>query len=262
MDPAFFTKKLLSALILPPTSLALLAIAGLLLMRRLPRTGRAFAWIGLMSILALSLPFTAAHLMALATDTAPLDRQAASHAQALVILGGGRRAAPEYGGETVSESTLERVRYGALLARELQLPILVTGGTVHGRGVPEGVLMAQTLATSFGMPARWVEAQSRDTSENARFSAAILRAQGIDRIVLVTHDYHQRRSLAEFRAAGLTAIPAPVSYAPPLRGRTLLEQLPSAHALRISTLALHELLAYLVLAPTAPEAKVRTERAI
>jgi uncharacterized SAM-binding protein YcdF (DUF218 family) len=251
MDFLFFTKKLLSALILPPASFVLLGVAGLLLMRRLPRVGLTLTWLSLIGILTLSLPITSAHLMALAADTAPVDLGAARQAQAIVILGGGRRFAPEYGGETVSEMTLERVRYGATLARELGLPILVTGGTVYGRGTPEGVLMARTLRTSFDMPARWVESQSRDTTENARLSAQILRAADIRTILLVTHDYHQRRSLAEFRAAGLTAIPAPVTFAPPLHGRTFLEHLPSANSLRISAAALHELLGYLVLAPSA-----------
>jgi uncharacterized SAM-binding protein YcdF (DUF218 family) len=253
MDFVFFTKKLLSSLILPPASFVLLGVAGLALLRRLPRLGLTLAWLSLIGILTLSLPVTSAHLMALAADTAPVDRAAARQAQAIVILGGGRRFAPEYGGETVSEMTLERVRYGATLARELDLPILVTGGTVYGRGTPEGILMARTLEQSFGVPARWVESQSRDTKENARFAAQLLRIEDIRKIVLVTHDYHQRRSLAEFRAAGFIALPAPVTFAPPLHGRTFLEHLPSANALRISAAALHELLGYLVLASDTPD---------
>src|SRR5258707_4562639 len=47
---------------------------------------------------------------------------------AIVILGAGRRVyAPEFGGETVDEFGLERVRYGAALARLTELPVLVSG---------------------------------------------------------------------------------------------------------------------------------------
>lgn len=249
MDILFFTKKLLSALVLPPTSLVLLIVLGLMLLRRWPRIGATFAWLGSLGLLALSLPLTASKLMDIASASPPLDYAVAREASAVVILGGGRRHAPEYGGETISESTLERVRYGAKVARELDLPILVTGGVVYGHGAAEGTLMAQALQTSFGVPATWIESRSRDTHENALYSAEILREAGIDTIVLVTHDYHQRRSLAEFSATGLRAIPAPVTAAPLERDRTFLEHLPDANALRLSTIALRELLGYFVLAP-------------
>ena len=53
----------------------------------------------------------------------------AADAEAIVILGGGtRRNAPEYGGDTLGRLTLERVRYGAQVAKLTALPVLVTGG--------------------------------------------------------------------------------------------------------------------------------------
>lgn len=249
MDWFFYTKKLLTALIMPPTGPLLLTIFGLALIGRRPRWGRVFAWVGTGSLLALSLPVVAALLMEWAIDTKSFDAAAAREARAIVVLAGGRRWAPEYGGETVSEYTLERIRYGAKLAKELDLPILVTGGLVFGDGTPEARLMAQALESSFQVPARWIEDRSRDTHENAVFSARQLHAAGIDTVVLVTHDYHQRRSLAEFAAVGIRAIPAPVTFAPPRRSRTLPEHLPNATALKMSSLALQELLGYLVLAP-------------
>lgn len=249
MDIWFFTKKLSSALVLPPTSLLLVIAFGLLAIRRWPRLGAVCAWFGTIALLVLSLPLTASTLMNAASTSPPFDQTAAREAQAVVILGGGRRYAPEYGGETVSEWTLERVRYGAKVARELGLPILVTGGTVYGHGTSEGELMADALQTSFGVPATWVESRSRDTHENAVYSAEMLRAANIDTIVLVTHDFHQRRSIAEFTAQGLRAIPAPVTLAPPDRERTFLEHLPNAVSLQLSALALHEMLGYIVLAP-------------
>jgi uncharacterized SAM-binding protein YcdF (DUF218 family) len=207
------------------------------------------AWIGIVSLLMLSLPITSASLMQVATTDHTFSADAALDAQAVVILGGGRRIAPEYGGETVSELALERVRYGAKLARELNLPILVTGGSVYGARTPEGTLMEQVLQQSFGTPARWVETRSRDTHENAIFSAELLRSEGIDTAVLVTHDFHMRRSVAEFTAAGIHVVRAPVTFAPATQNRSLAEHMPSAGALRSSALALHEVLGYLILAP-------------
>jgi uncharacterized SAM-binding protein YcdF (DUF218 family) len=249
MDVLFFTKKLLSALILPPTAPLLLVLAGLILLRRLPRLGQGLAWAGSLTLLLLSLPMVSSMLLDVATTTVPFEPREAREAKAIVILGGGRKHAPEYGGETVSEFSLERVRYGAKLARELGLPILVTAGTVYGEGRSEGDLMAAALQSSFAMPVRWIENRSRDTHENAEYSARILRGAGIDIVVLVTHDYHQRRALAEFSAAGIRAVPAPVTLAPPNQNRSFLEHLPSAGALQLSSMAIHELLGYLVLAP-------------
>ena len=66
----------------------------------------------------------------------PVTLAQARSAQAIVILGGGvRRNAPEYGGDTVGRLTLDRVRYGAFVARATGLPVLVTGGVVRGTRV-------------------------------------------------------------------------------------------------------------------------------
>src|SRR4029450_1543911 len=118
-----------------------------------------------------------------------LDLERAKSAQAIVILGGGTRPdAPEYGGDTLGHLTLERVRYGARVAQFTGLPILVTGGAATG-GEPEASLMRQSLEREYGVGVQWTENQSRNTHENAVLSAAILRSQGIHRVVLVAHDF-------------------------------------------------------------------------
>ena len=97
------------------------------------------------------------------------------------------------------------------------------------------------------MQAQWLERRSRDTHENARYSAAILREAGIHVVLLVTHDIHQRRSLAEFTAAGIEAVSAPVTMlGPPAADTLLFEQLPSAAALALNVMLLHEVLGNLV----------------
>lgn len=245
---AFDLKKILAALVLPPTSLLLVAMLGLVLLRRWPRLGRSLAWIGVVVLLALSLPVTSSALLDLARTGAPFSSAAAANAQAIVILGGGQRYAPEYGGATVSQFSLQRVRYGAKLARDLKLPILVTGGSVYAN-VPEARLMADALRESFLTPVQWIEARSRDTHENAAYSAQILHQAGIGTVVLVTHDIHQRRSIAEFSAVGIHAIPAPITTISRPEKKALPQYFPSAGSLQSSALALHELIGYLVLAP-------------
>jgi uncharacterized SAM-binding protein YcdF (DUF218 family) len=242
----FLLKKILASLVLPPSGPLLLVIAGLLLAPRWQRVGKWLAWGGVASLLALSLPTTAT-LLARAVTLEPAHlRTDAGAAQAIVILGGGRQSAPEYGGETVSEAALERVRYGATLARQFQLPVLVTGGRTGSQAIPEAELMAATLEKSFDMKVRWKETRSRDTHENAMFSAELLRGAGVHSVLLVTHDIHQRRGIAEFRAAGIEASPAAISSPAVPSGELLSAYLPNASALRRSSLALHEILGNMV----------------
>jgi uncharacterized SAM-binding protein YcdF (DUF218 family) len=86
---------------------------------------------------------------------------------------------------------------------------------------------------------RWTEERSANTRQNIAFAAEILRAEGIDTVLLVTHAWHMPRAVAECERAGLRALPAPTCFRawPPLE---LTSFWPSERALRESTWALHE----------------------
>jgi uncharacterized SAM-binding protein YcdF (DUF218 family) len=245
MGDVVWLKTLLKALILPPTGPLLLLVAGLLLIRRAPRGGRIAAWAGTLALLALSTPLVAFALLKLLDTSPAIDFQRAGTAQAIVILGGGiRRHAAEYGGDTLGRLTLERVRYGAYVARRTGLPVLVTGGSVLG-GEPEGALMRAALESEFGVPVRWAELQSRNTHENAVRTAEILGTAKISRIVLVAHSFDMPRALAEFAAQGIEAIPAPTGI-PGGQIDSVLDLLPSMSALQGSYFALYEIFGNIV----------------
>ena len=244
MDPIWL-KAFLKALVLPPTGLLLLAAVGLGLRRRFPRGGVALAWTGVLALLALSMPAVAAFLLRTLDSSPPIDIERAEGAQAVVILGGGtRRDAPEYGGDTLGQLTLERVRYGARVARLTGLPILVSGGSVLG-GEPEAKLMRESLQGEFGIGVRWIEDYSRTTHENALRSSEILRAAGISRVVLVAHSFDMPRATAEFAAVGITCVPAPTGIASrePIAA---IDFVPSISGLQGSYYALYEILANFV----------------
>lgn len=240
----FLLKKIISALILPPTGLVLLVLCGLWVMRSRPRAGRALALAGLALLLALSLPVVRTPLMQ-GLEQHPVIPQAQLHsAQALVVLGAGiYPGAPEYGGDTVSRHSLERVRYAAHLQRAAGLPALFSGGSPYG-GKPEGQAMAEVMQELGGI-ARWAETRSRDTRENAEFSATMLHGEGIRRIVLVSHAWHLRRAVELFERQGFTVIPAPMGFSRPMPDG-IAAWLPSADALLDSSLALKEWLGKLV----------------
>lgn len=205
-------KKIVGALLKPPLLPLLLVALGLLLMRWRPRVGRGLAWAGLGLALFLSTPFTVALM------TRPLERFPAvqpaqlANAQAIVILAGGQRAfTQEYQGPAPSRLTLERLRYGARLARQSKLPVLLSGGNPTCDS-SEARVMDEALQLDFNLRAQWVEDRSLDTADNARLSAPLLRAAGIQRIVLVTHAAHMWRASNEFRLQGFEVIPAPTAF--------------------------------------------------
>jgi uncharacterized SAM-binding protein YcdF (DUF218 family) len=238
----FVARKIATALVLPPVGPLLLAAAGLFLIRRGARLGYWPAWTGVLVLLALSMPFVAHWLTVAAADTEPLDLARARDAEAIVILGGGlRRNAREYGGDTLGALSLERVRYGARLAKQLGLPVLVSGGVAWGE-TAEADVLAEVIERELGVPVRWRETQSRDTRGNAHYSAKLLSDAGITRIVLVGHSFDLPRSRAEFEANGMQVVPAP-TVLPAVRLDSPMDYMPSMGALARSYYALYELLA-------------------
>ncbi|HEY9380306.1 MAG TPA: YdcF family protein, partial [Burkholderiales bacterium] len=227
---------------LPPTGPLLLVLFGLLLWRR--RVGRWLVWGGFITLFALASPLVAQGLLSLVDDTPPLDYVKARTAQAIVIMGGGVRNAPEYGGDSLGRLTLERVRYGAWVARRTGLPVMVTGGSVFG-GTSEAEVMRAALQDEFGVPVRWIEPRSRNTHQNAQLSAAELQPAGIKRIVLVAHSFDMPRAQAEFEAAGFETILAPTGVQGewPEDLPLALLLVPNMAALHGSYYALYELLA-------------------
>ena len=245
MPDPFWLKALLKAVVLPPVGPLLVALAGLGLQKRLPRTGRALAFAGVSSLVLLSIPAFAILLLRCVDTHPPFEADRAKAAQAIVILGGGiRRNAPEYGGDTLGQLTLERVRYGARVARLTGLPVLVTGGAADGEET-EARLMRDSLEQEFGVRVQWSEALSRNTHENAVRSADILRAAGIRTVVLVAHGFDMTRAGAEFAAEGIEIVAAPtvISARAPESWRDFV---PSIGGLRASYYALYEILGNLV----------------
>ena len=258
MNELFYTlgieswKPVLSALLLPPLPLLLLVLAGARLMFR----RRLLAWLLILagvlgiwfsSTTALSRGLTA---WLLRPPPALMESQIADLKRApktaIVVLGGGRRLlAPEYGISTLHDRSVERLRYGLWLGRETGLPVAFSGGVGYGApaGPSEAEIAARIADREFGRPLRWTETESRDTRENASRTVALLQAQGIEQIVLVTHYYHMPRALANFErvaaGAGIRIVPAPLGMpaSGPLRAG---DWLPTSDGFEANRLVLHE----------------------
>jgi len=251
-------KPLLGTLLLPPVPFLVLVLAGSRLMFR----RRLLAWLlVLLGVAGVWLSTTEAAGVGLTqwllrpppalsqSDIAELRRAPKT---AIVVLGGGRRLlAPEYGVSSLKPRTVERLRYGIWLARETGLPLAFSGGVGHGAapGPSEAEIAGRIAEREFGRPLRWLEGESRDTRENASKTLALLLPQGIEQIVLVTSGNHMRRATANFdrAAAGrpLRIIAAPMGLAG--GGRLhLVDWLPSPEGFESTWIALHEWLGSLV----------------
>jgi uncharacterized SAM-binding protein YcdF (DUF218 family) len=239
-------RTIVNHFLFPPGINLLLLFAGLVLLRRAPRAGRAFLWTGCITLWLLAMPVVSSALMR-ATGTFAAYTGGDRSARAIVILAAERRDGPDYAGGGVGPRTLERLQMGAHWARATGLPVLVSGGREEASD-PDSMArrMDRAMRGEFGLTVRWLEEGSRNTWENAQRSADILRAAGIARIVLVTHYVHMQRAVADFTAAGIEVVPAPTglpsfsleSLSP---GTAAAAVWPKARCLEDSALALHEL---------------------
>jgi uncharacterized SAM-binding protein YcdF (DUF218 family) len=134
---------------------------------------------------------------------------------AVVILGSGSYTIRDWSGTEYSATdayaasrVLEAVRVFRLIDPAW---VISSGGKVRpdDRAVETGLAM-RDLLLQLGVPAGRIltETSSRNTHEEAVAVAALLARLKIDRVVIVTSDFHMRRSLGAFRAAGIHGIPA------------------------------------------------------
>ncbi len=199
-------------LLLPPLLLVLVALGAGLLAWRGRRWAGAVAASASLLLLLLATPFAAGTLTtALEARIAPAPA-GVPEPGAIIVLGGEMSRDRDVG-PGVGALTLERLRAAAALHRRTGLPLLVTGGSLARGAPPIASMMAATLRGDFGVPVRWVEPRAGDTRENALFSAAMLREQGIEAAHLVSHAWHLPRAQAAFARVGFPVVPSPVRRA-------------------------------------------------
>lgn len=242
---AWLATNLIALALLPPLSLVILLVVGLIVHRRRPRLAMSLILLSTTALYALSTPWVGGLLQKSLEISTPIIPSQLQAAEAIVVLGGGRRLdAAEYGSDTLNGLSLERLRYAAFLHRGSSLPILVTGGKPGGGALSEGRIMQHILQNEYGTSPQWVEDAALTTWDNARLSAKLLRSAGVRRIVLVTHAWHLRRAVPLFEAQGLNVTPAGIQFSS-TRLDSVLDVLPTPAGLRDSTFALHEWLGIL-----------------
>ena len=208
--------------------------------------GLAVATAAIGALYLAAMPVTASLLIrwmeaiAIAEPTLPSDSPPGAIPGAIIVLSADARRSGIPGvPDTVGQLTLERLAEAARQSWRLGLPILVSGG-----GPPDpslAALMSKVLQEDFRVPVQWREERSRNTFENALFSAEILRHAGIASALVVTHPWHLARALWSFRAVGYPVVPSPTTE-DTSRSLSLAAFLPQIPALLKSYYALHELI--------------------
>lgn len=183
------------------------------------------------------------------------------NAEVIVVLGGGTEA-PSYPRRFVEiNGAGDRVLFAARLYKQGKAPhLLLSGGYISWlsqRGSTPAEEMAD-LMQLIGIPdeALWLQPRSQNTYEDALYSAEILRAKGIRKIILVTSAQHMPRSVALFEHQGFEIIPAPTDYTvtesnwqdlwQPNLASQIINLLPTADNLGLTTSSLKEYLGILI----------------
>jgi len=239
---------LIKILLLPPALFIALILLGWVLRRQ--RMGEVIFFIGWGGLLLFCLPVTA-NFLAKYWETIPpiqADQISGFKPQGIVVIGGGIRQTDKTPRTryVLTDRTMMRLRYAAHLSKKYDLPLLVSGGRVFAKTqISEAELMAKWLRGNECIQAKWLEPDSRNTAENARYSYNILSLQGIKRIILVTQAYHMPRALRQFVQSGFQVLPAPMGFVGSQGALDIFSFIPSARALEKSFLLLHERLGIL-----------------
>jgi uncharacterized SAM-binding protein YcdF (DUF218 family) len=124
---------------------------------------------------------------------------------AIVVLGCRVTRGPLHG------AAARRVRRAAEAWAGQGRPWVIASGGRRWSGLSEADAYAAALVARGVASGRILrELCSLSTSENAFYSAKLLRQLGVTRPGVVTCDFHIRRALGCFRAAGLDPVPVPV----------------------------------------------------
>ncbi len=214
----FVVSKVVFFLITPSNLLIFLSLAGVILLAvtRLRRTGTALAVVGTVGLLLAGM-FPLSEIVLLPLEQRfpqyPLDGPAPT---GIIMLGGGIEAGlSEARDQVVVNDAGERPIYFADLARRYPRSRLVfSGGSGFiGGGISEADIVSRQ-ADTIGLPRSRVilENRSRNTHENATFSAALVHPKPGERWLLLTSAWHMPRDIGCFRQAGFTVEAFPFDY--------------------------------------------------
>ena len=210
----FVLSKVLQFLVLP-LPLGLLALLAILVFYH-RRWARRALLVVFVSFYGLSIPYTANRLMH--WSEVPRIAPAALHPpyDVVIVLSGMVDLSVSRGGHLEFTGAVDRILAGiAFVKQGTGKTLLISGGSgkLFDQRTKEAELL-RTFALQLGLAAGQVlvEPDSRNTYENAAYSAKVLRTHQLQRALLVTSASHMRRAVAAFHKQGIFPDTYPVDF--------------------------------------------------
>jgi uncharacterized SAM-binding protein YcdF (DUF218 family) len=213
----FLTSKVAWIVASPITLMILVGLIGVLLARsRIGRLSQALSAIALTLLLAVAVTPLGYGLLSPLENRFPQPPPDMPAPYGILILGGALNGPMSLAHNQATFEEGERVVQAALLARRYpDARVVFSGGNGWALGEPPTEAEAvRKLLIDLGVdPARiTLEDRSRNTDENARFSAALLHPEPSQRWLLVTSAFHMPRSMGLFEKAGFNVTAYPVAF--------------------------------------------------
>jgi uncharacterized SAM-binding protein YcdF (DUF218 family) len=213
----FLLSKTLAYIAVPSNLLVMIGLAGIaLLFTRFVRAGRRLLVASVILIAAVGvLPVGNALFLPLEERFPPWN-PARGTPTGIIVIGGAinsdRSAAR--GRVSLNESAERVTEVVGLALRYPNARIVFAGGNSNLFSGPPEADFALRFFESLGLPRDriTVEAQSRDTAENAVFAKRLIAPKPGERWLLVTSASHMPRAIGAFRQAGFPVEAYPVNY--------------------------------------------------
>ncbi|KQP59565.1 YdcF family protein [Methylobacterium sp. Leaf112] len=211
--------KLIFFVITPSNALILAVVAGMLLIAvgRWRRFGRVLAGAAGLGLLVAGFSPLALWVALPLEDRFPAFVDDGTPVTGIVVLGGGveTRLSAARDQFVVNDAGERQLALIDLSRRYPDARLAFTGGSAALRPgeVSEAEIVGRT-ADGLGLPRTRLilENRSRNTRENAAFTADLVKPKPGERWLLVTSAWHMPRAVGCFRAAGFTVAAYPVDY--------------------------------------------------
>jgi uncharacterized SAM-binding protein YcdF (DUF218 family) len=212
----FILASTLGVIIIPSRALTLMALlGGLLLLTRFRNAGRRIL-IGCLIVLVVVGAWPVGNALMLTLENRFPPWSGIEPPDGIVILGGpvSIEGSMAHGHPAIGEGAERLTEIPALAKRFPNARIVFTGGNPTVAGGPPEAKFVVPLLVSFGIPRERIEVEdrSRNTAENAAFTAALVKPKPGERWLLVTSAWHMPRAVGAFRKAGFPVEPYPVDY--------------------------------------------------
>jgi uncharacterized SAM-binding protein YcdF (DUF218 family) len=215
---SFVLTKILWMLLQPSSLIVIGFFASIIIRRWRPRLGNAvFAATATLYLVCGISPVGNWLLIPLEGRVRAFSPDAAQEAAGIIVLGGAvdtinsaRRNKPQL------NEAAERMTEAVRLAKTYPaLPVVFSGGSgeIVYRDTSEAAV-AKDFFAGFGLtpPRLQLEDRSRNTRENAAYTAALVQPKPDRPWILVTSAFHMPRAKAQFEANGFTILPYPVDF--------------------------------------------------